>query len=126
MLGLMMVGFKDVTCPSQLEYKHHGNERWCYNMAMKIVYLLTPRLEQMNKRYGIWTRCWHDLWLDVLLTTPKIHHLLLQFLLYTMMVFDEWYNGVHVAYIITSSYKQCHLAPWMDALNKRLLMFQSD
>jgi hypothetical protein len=36
---------------------------------------------------------------------PKIHHLLLQFLLYTMMVFDEWYNGVPVVYIITSSYK---------------------
>jgi hypothetical protein len=43
-----------------------------------------------------------------------------------MMVFDEWYNGVLVAYIITSSYKQRHLAPWMDELNKRLLMFQSD
>jgi hypothetical protein len=42
------------------------------------------------------------------------------------MVFDEWYHGVPAAYIITSSYKQCHLAPWMDALNKGLLMFQSD
>jgi hypothetical protein len=56
----------------------------------------------------------------------KIHHLLLQFPLYTMMVFDEWYNGVLVAYIITSSYNQHHLTPWMDALNKRLLMFQND
>jgi hypothetical protein len=56
---------------------------------------------------------------------PKIDHLL-QFLLYTMMVFDEWYNGVPMAYIITSSYKQQHLALWMDALNKRLLMLQSD
>jgi len=42
------------------------------------------------------------------------------------MVFDEWYNGVLVAYNITSSYKQCDLASWMDALNKSLLMVKSD
>jgi hypothetical protein len=35
-------------------------------------------------------------------------------------------TGSHVAYIITSSYKQRHLAPWMDALNKSLLMVKSD
>jgi hypothetical protein len=57
---------------------------------------------------------------------PKIHHLFLQFLLYTMMVFDEWYNWVPMAYIITSSYKQRHLTPQMDALIKRFLMFQND
>jgi hypothetical protein len=56
----------------------------------------------------------------------KIHHMLLQFLMSIMVVFDEWYNGVLVAYIITSSYNQHHLAPWMDVLNKRLLMFQND
>jgi hypothetical protein len=43
-----------------------------------------------------------------------------------MMVFDEWYNKVLVAYIITSSYKQCDLAPWMDALNKSLLMVKNN
>jgi hypothetical protein len=31
--------------------------------------------------------------------------LVLEFPLYMMMVFDEWYNGVPVTYIITSSYK---------------------
>ncbi len=58
---------------------------------------------------------------------PKVNHitLLLQFPLYTMMVFDEWYNGVPVAYLITSNYKQCDLAPWMDALNKSLLMVKN-
>jgi hypothetical protein len=43
-----------------------------------------------------------------------------------MMVFDEWYNGVLVVYVITSSYKQCDLAPWMDTLNKSLLIVKSD
>jgi hypothetical protein len=43
-----------------------------------------------------------------------------------MVVFDEWYNGVLVAYIITSSYKQHDLTPWMDALKKSLLVFKSD
>jgi len=51
---------------------------------------------------------------------------MLQFPLYTMMVFDEWYNGVPMAYIITSSYKQHDLTPWMDALNNNLLVFQSN
>jgi hypothetical protein len=36
------------------------------------------------------------------------------------------YNEVHVAYIITSNYKQCDLALWMDPLNKSLLMVKSD
>lgn len=56
----------------------------------------------------------------------KIHHLLLFSNVQTMMVFDEWYSGVPMVYIIISSYKKHHLAPWMDPLNKRLLMFQSD
>jgi hypothetical protein len=34
-------------------------------------------------------------------------------------------TGSHV-YIITSSYKQRDLPPWMDALNKSLLMVKSD
>jgi hypothetical protein len=42
--------------------------------------------------------------------------------LYTMMVFDEWHNGVLVPYIITSSYKTCDLSPWMDALKKNLFL----
>jgi hypothetical protein len=42
------------------------------------------------------------------------------------MVFDEWYNNVPVAHLITSNYKQCDMAPWMDPLNKSLLMVKSD
>jgi hypothetical protein len=43
-----------------------------------------------------------------------------------MVVFDDWYNGVLVAYIITSSYKQHDLALWIDALKKSLPVFKSD
>jgi hypothetical protein len=86
----------------------------------------------MIKRYGIQlAENEHDLCYDVVVTThthpcppPNLNTLLcmLQFPIFTMIVFDEWYNGVLVAYIITSSYKQCDLTPWMDALNKSLLV----
>jgi hypothetical protein len=42
------------------------------------------------------------------------------------MVFNEWHNGVFVAYIITSSYKMFDLSLWMDALNKSLLIINVD
>ncbi len=42
-------------------------------------------------------------------------------MLYTMMVFDEWCNGVQVAYVITSSAKQKDLDPWMNDLNDIIL-----
>lgn len=37
-----------------------------------------------------------------------------------MMVFDEWRNGVPVAYIITSRARQIDLAPWMLAIRSRM------
>jgi hypothetical protein len=43
-----------------------------------------------------------------------------------MMVFDEWFNGVPMAYIITSSSKPKDLAPWMGALNDILLSIKQD
>jgi hypothetical protein len=43
-----------------------------------------------------------------------------------MMVFYEWHNGVPVTYIITLSYKTHDLSPWMDALNKSLLLDKVD
>ena len=49
---------------------------------------------------------------------------LLQFPLYTMMVFDDWLNGVSVAYIITSSSAHVDLEPWMKALNNKLKSLQ--
>ena len=52
--------------------------------------------------------------------------ILLQFPLYTLMVFDDWLNGVPVAYIITSSSKQPDLEPWMRALAKKLTTVQRD
>lgn len=39
-----------------------------------------------------------------------------QYPLFTMMVFDEWRNGVPVAFVITAKSKQADLAPWMRAL----------
>ena len=42
------------------------------------------------------------------------------------MVFDDWMNGVPVAYIITSSSKQDDLEPWMNALAKKLVSVQGD
>ena len=40
------------------------------------------------------------------------------------MVFDDWLNGVPVAYIITSSSKQQDLEPWMRALATKLCASQ--
>ena len=42
------------------------------------------------------------------------------------MVFDDWLNGVPVAYIITSSSKQTDLEPWMRALAKKMVSVQKD
>ena len=42
------------------------------------------------------------------------------------MVFDDWLNGVPVAYIVTSSSKQLDLEPWMRALAKKLSSVQKD
>jgi hypothetical protein len=46
--------------------------------------------------------------------------------LYTLMVFDDWLNGVPVAYIITSSSKQPDLEPWMRALADKMAAVQDD
>ena len=42
------------------------------------------------------------------------------------MVFDDWLNGVPVAYIITSSSKKLDLEPWMRALATKLAKVQKD
>jgi len=96
---------------------------------MKVVFLLVPHLEQMMKNI-----CNHDQQLNLCLVcvhfviTTHLNKItsILQFSLYTMMVFDEWYNGVPMVYIITSSYKQHDLALWMDALNKSLVMLKNN
>jgi hypothetical protein len=43
-----------------------------------------------------------------------------------MMVFDEWHKGVHVVYIIISTYKTRDLSPLMDALKKSLFLVKVD
>ena len=37
-----------------------------------------------------------------------------------MMVFDDWRNGVPVAFVITARSKQSDLVPWMHALKEKL------
>jgi hypothetical protein len=37
-----------------------------------------------------------------------------------MMVFDQWHNGILVAYCITSQYQQEDLTPWMHVLNESI------
>lgn len=49
-----------------------------------------------------------------------------QFPLYTVMVFDEYYNGVPVSYIITSKTAQADLVPWLKALNASMIAKKLD
>jgi hypothetical protein len=43
-----------------------------------------------------------------------------------MMVFDEWRNGVPVAFVITARSKQIDLVPWMRALKEKLVQIRPD
>jgi hypothetical protein len=43
-----------------------------------------------------------------------------------MMVFDEWRNGVPVAFVITAKSKQTDLAAWMRALKEKLAQIRPD
>ena len=54
------------------------------------------------------------------------HEIGKQFLLYTLMVFDEWHNGVAVAFILTSRCAQPNLTPWMKALDERMTKEEPD
>ena len=49
-----------------------------------------------------------------------------QFPLFTIMVFDEWQNGVPVAFVITARQKKSDLAPWMQKLKDRMLAAKAD
>jgi hypothetical protein len=42
------------------------------------------------------------------------------------MVFDEYHNGVPVAFIITSNSAQANLVPWLKALNSAMTTEQAD
>jgi hypothetical protein len=43
-----------------------------------------------------------------------------------MMVYDEWQNGVPVAFVITARQKQSDLAPWMQKVKDRMLATKPD
>jgi len=38
------------------------------------------------------------------------------------MVFNEWHNGVPVAFILASKCSEADLKPWMKAINERMLV----
>jgi len=44
----------------------------------------------------------------------------LQYPLYTMMVFDEWYNGIHVTFIIIGNAREIYLHPILHTLGQCL------
>lgn len=46
--------------------------------------------------------------------------------MFTMMVFDNWRNGVPVAFVITARSKQSDLIPWMRALRDKLIGIKAD
>jgi len=70
MVDRLKVAFKIVICLSPLAYiKLNGKSRWCYDMAMRVAFLM-PCLEQMIRRYGIWlAENEHDICYDVVVTT---------------------------------------------------------
>jgi hypothetical protein len=49
-----------------------------------------------------------------------------QFPLFTMMVFDEWQNGVPVAFVITARQKQSDLAPWMQKVKEKMQVAKAE
>ena len=50
----------------------------------------------------------------------------LQYPLYTIMVFDEWRNGILVAWFITSSSKEEDLTPVLAALKDKIVAAMPD
>jgi hypothetical protein len=45
----------------------------------------------------------------------------MQYLLYTVMVFDEWHNGVPVVYVITSRCQEEDILAWLSKLRDRVI-----
>ena len=61
--------------------------------------------------------------------TCKLSHncpLLALFPLNIVMVFNEWQNGIPIAYCITSTSKQAELTPWLESLKKKMTNSQRD
>lgn len=52
--------------------------------------------------------------------SDHFHGFNIQFPLYTLMVFDEWHQGIPVAFILTSRCAEDDLTPWMRALKERV------
>jgi hypothetical protein len=46
----------------------------------------------------------------------------MQYPVYTVMVFDEWQNGIPVAFIITSRCQEEDIVAWLTKLRNRVLL----
>jgi hypothetical protein len=44
-----------------------------------------------------------------------------QYLLYIVMVFNEWYNGIPVAYVITSMCQEEDILAWLTKLRDQVV-----
>jgi hypothetical protein len=44
-----------------------------------------------------------------------------QYLLYTVMVFNEWHNGIHVAFIIANRCVEEDILRWLTSLQDRVV-----
>ena len=62
----------------------------------------------------------------MILAFVSLRHVCLQYPLYTVMVFDEWENGIPVAFIIVGKSKEKDVLPWLDKLNARCRASQPD
>ena len=54
------------------------------------------------------------------------HFVCLQCPLYTVMVFDEWENGILIAFVIVGKSKKKDILPWLKKLNARCCAIQPD
>ena len=52
------------------------------------------------------------------------HFVCLQYPLYIVMVFDEWKNGIPIAFVIVGKSKEKDIMPWLKKLNTRCCIVQ--
>lgn len=117
------------TCLSPWAFKPNGNDRWCRSMATWKGSPLMQCLVPMKTKYDHPAIQFHYAFLIFVSYSFIFTYCgvcFFQFPLYTLMVFDEWFNRIPVAYCITSKCRQSDLSPWMMALNDRLCQFQPD
>lgn len=59
-------------------------------------------------------------------TSNGYHMLGFQYPLYTIMAFDEWRNGIPVAFFVISRSREQELLPVLEALHQKIQCLKSD